>query len=136
METRDIKHARKIKGNNNVAKLRAEEDFNGMSKIIYNSRVFPGIEVCRPIPYEVTGGRRGKLSQHASLGKKLVYDVGNKTMHTTVVTSTDTINWYDRIAHQVVSMKNQYFGVQLEHMIFLFAIMHSIKMFPRTSYRV
>ena len=53
----------KEKGNINVKKLRAilllEADFNGLNKIIYNSRVIPELEKREEIPFEVVRGRRG-----------------------------------------------------------------------------
>ena len=97
-----------------MATLRAilllEADFNGMNKITRNSRVFPRLDVCRVISYEVIGGKRIKSSQHVSFNKKLV---GNQTRHPTVFISADATSLSDRIEHLVTSMKNQYFGVQL-----------------------
>ena len=70
----------KIKGNINVAKVRAvlllEADFDTMNKIICNSKVFSRVDLCTSISYEVIGGRRGHSSQHVSLNKKLVCDIG------------------------------------------------------------
>ena len=47
-----------------------------------------------------------------------------------------TTNCYDRIAHQVASIKNQHFGEKVEYLLVLFATTHSIKMFLRKSYGV
>ena len=59
METRNVNHVKKIKGNINSANLKVflllEEDFNGMNKIMSNSRVLPILEESRVIPYEVIG---------------------------------------------------------------------------------
>ena len=83
----------KIKGNVSIAKLRAvlllESDFNGMIKIIYNSRMLPSLETCREISYEVIKGRKVNYSQRAALNKKLVTNIGNQTRRPTVVMSTD-----------------------------------------------
>ena len=53
---------KKEKGNINIEKLRVilllEADFNGLNKIIYNSRVIPELEKREEIPFEVVGGRR------------------------------------------------------------------------------
>ena len=53
----------KRKGVINVSKLRAilllEVDFNGLNKLIYNTRVLLILENSQSIPYEIIGGRRG-----------------------------------------------------------------------------
>ena len=65
----------------NISKLRAilllEVDFNGLNKLIYNTRVLPKLENSYSIPYEIIGGRREQLSHHVVLNKKLVYDIAN-----------------------------------------------------------
>ena len=107
----------KIKENMNGAKLRAilllEADFNGMNTIIYNSRVFPSLEACRTISYEVIVGRSGESSQHVTLNKKLVHDIAHQIMRPTVVISACSTNCYDRIAHPVTIMTNKNLAVQL-----------------------
>ena len=80
------------------------------------------------------GGRRVKFSQHFVLNKKLVQYIGNQTRCTTVVTSTNATNCYDRIAHLDAIMTNQNFGSQVEYLIILFATTQSIKISLRISY--
>ena len=51
-----------IRGIISVKKLQAllllEEDFNGINKIIYSTRLIPKLERRQSIAYEIIGGRR------------------------------------------------------------------------------
>ena len=71
----------KSPGNINITKLRAilliEADFNRMNKIIFNSRVILSLETNQAIPYKVIGGRRGQLSLHVAMNKKLASNISN-----------------------------------------------------------
>ena len=71
----------KERGNINLAKLRVilllEADFNGLNKIIFNSRVLPTLEKQQEIPYEIISGRKRQLLIHVALNKKLIADCSN-----------------------------------------------------------
>ena len=105
----------KEKGNINVQKLRAilllEADFNGLNKIIYNSRVIPALEKRGDIPFEVIRGRRSQLSIHVALNKKLISDCSNQSKRFTVVVSADASNYYNNIAYSYPSISNQHYGL-------------------------
>ena len=105
-----------------------------MNKITCNSRLLLRLEEFRVILYEVIRGKREKSSEHVSLNKKLVCDIGNQNRRPSVVTYGDATNFYDRIAYMFASMTNQHFGVQLKCLLVLFATAQSIKMLLRVSY--
>ena len=130
----------KVAGNINVAKLRAilllEIDFNALNKIVFNGRAIPRIETAKTIPYDVIGRRRGQSSFHIALNKKLVCDIGNQQKKPTVMVSADATNYYDRIAHSILSMAYQHFDLQLEYLLTLFRTMQTIKMFLHTSFSI
>ena len=75
-----------------------------MNKIVFNGRALSSIEASNTIPFEVIRGREGQLSIYIALNKKIVYDIGNQHKKPTFVVSTDTSNFYDRIAHFILSM--------------------------------
>ena len=107
-----------------MAKLRTilllEADINALNKIVFNGRVIPRIETAKTIPYEVISRRRGQSSLHVALNKKLVYNIGNQQKKLIVVVSADATNCYNRIAHPILSIAYQHFGLQLEYLLTLF----------------
>ena len=65
-----------------VDKLRAilllEADFNGINKIIFNTKLIPSIEHSQSIPREIIGGRRAQLAIQLTVNKKLISDITNQ----------------------------------------------------------
>ena len=88
-----------------------EADFNRLNKIIYNSIVIPSLERQGEIPFKIIGRRRGQLSMHIALNKKLISDCSNKSKIPMLVVSANASNCYNHIAHPYVSMSNQYYGL-------------------------
>ena len=115
----------KVAGNINVQKLRAilllEADFNALNKIVFNNRLIPKLEEVDAIPVEIIGGRRAQVATHLTLSKKLIADMSN-------------VRKVPRVAHPFSSLCAQYFRLTLSHLVVLFRVIQSMKMFLRTSH--
>ena len=115
----------KVAGNINVQKLRAilllEADFNALYKIVFNNRLIPKLEEVDAIPVEIIGGRRAQVATHLTLSKKLIADMSN-------------VRKVPRVAHPFSSLCAQYFRLTLSHLVVLFRVIQSMKMFLRTSH--
>ena len=65
-----------------VNKLRAilllEADFNGINKIIFNTKLIPSIEHSQSILREIISSRRAQLAIQLTVNKKLISDITNQ----------------------------------------------------------
>ena len=57
--------------------LLLEADYNTSSKIIFNIRMIPTLEVRDSILYEIVGGHRSQSAIHIAINKKLMADIAN-----------------------------------------------------------
>ena len=95
-------------GEINMPKLRAilllEEDFNAISKIVFNTRLILRLEDKESIPREIIISRRGKSAIHIALNKKLLADIFNQSKLLYIMISMGASNYFDRVAYPVTRM--------------------------------
>ena len=58
--------------------LLLEADFNGVNKILFNTRLIPSMEQAHIIPKEIIGGRRAQSAIQLAVNKKLISNITNQ----------------------------------------------------------
>ena len=89
--------------------LSIEADFNASNKIICWVRMLDNARKYKLMPEEVFS-ERNRLADDGTLSKVLFYDILRQCQRPAIA-SVDADNCYDRIAHLMLSMVAQSFGV-------------------------
>ena len=120
-----------------VNRLRAillmEADFNTANKIIFGKRMMDVIREYGLMPDEIYS-EQGKMADDGSLAKILFYDIVRQSQVSAAIASIDAANCYDSIAHTVVSMVFDAFGVSTTAIETMLATIQNMKYFLRTAY--
>jgi len=75
-----------------------------MYKIIFNSCLILILEKKYYIPQEVIKEQKNQVAILITLTKKLVTDILNQKKTASIVSSADTINYYNKIVHPFASL--------------------------------
>ena len=115
MVKRSVCHVGFFFGVHLVSKLRAillmEADFNAMNKEMYGVRMLDNARRYKLIPEEIFS-KQNRTANNGGLAKMLFHDIAHQTRSPATITSVDTTNCYDWIAHATASLIFQYFGVK------------------------
>ena len=127
----------KIFGCSLITKLRSillmEADFNATNKIIYGIRMLNNVRKYKLMPEEVFS-ERNRLADDGTLSKVLFYDIVRACRRPAGLASVDADNCYDRIAHPMLSMILQAFGVPANAVKSMLSTIQDMKFFLRTGY--
>ena len=126
----------KIYGCTQVSKLRAillmEADFNFSNKMI--SRVcMDNVHQHGWMPNEIYS-KKGKTADNGTLAKVLFYDIVHQSRVASGLSSIDTANCHDSIAHTTASLVLQAFGVPEAAIVPMLTAIQKMKYFLRTAY--
>ena len=90
-----------------ISKLRAillmETDFNFSNKLIYGVQMMDNVRKYGFMPEEIYS-KKGKTADDGSLTKVLFYDIVRQSRVVAGLSSVDTANCYDSIAHAIASL--------------------------------
>ena len=127
----------KIFGCSLITKLRSillmEADFNATNKIIYGVRMLNNVRKYKLMPEEVFS-ERNRLADDGTLSKVIFYDIVRACRRPAGLASVDADNCYDRIAHPMLSMILQAFGVPTNAVKSMLSTIQDMKFFLRTGY--
>ncbi len=122
----------KVLGCSQITKLQSillmEADFNAANKIIYGVRMMANVRKYKLMPEEVYS-ERNRLADNGTLTKVLFYDIARQLRR-----PVDADNCYDRIAHPMLSMVLQAFGVPAKAAVSMLSTIQEMKFFLRTGY--
>ena len=120
-----------------IEKLRAillmEADFNFKNGTLYGNRMLDVARKYKLMPEEIFS-KKGKTADDGSLGKQLVYDIIRQSRCAAAVSSIDAANCYDSVAHAIVSLCFQAFGVPVNAVESMLTTIQNMKYFLRTAF--
>ena len=96
---------------------------------MFNQRIFLSLEQNNLISIKIVGVLKGQAETHVAISKNLTSDISNQFKAPCVVTSTDAINYYDRVAYHFTSLTAQHFGAHADYIILLLKSIQSMSMF-------
>lgn len=127
----------KIFGCSLITKLRSicliEADFNATNKIIYGMRMLDNVRKYKLMPEEVFS-KRNRMADDGTLLKVLFYDIVRQCRRPAGIASVDADNCYDRIAHPMLSMITQSFGVPSRAIGTMLSTIQDMKFHLRTGF--
>ena len=127
----------KIFGCSLITKLRSillmEADFNATNKMIYGVRMLNNVRKYKLMPEEIFS-ERNRLADDGTLSKVLFYDIVRACRRPAGLASVDADNCYDRIAHPMLSMVLQAFGVPSKAVESMLSTIQDMKFYLRTGY--
>ena len=127
----------KIAGCIQINKLRSillmEADFNAANKIIFAVRMMANVRKYKFMPDEVYS-ERNRMADDGTLAKVLFYDITRQLRRPAGLASVDADNCYDRIAHPMLSMVMQAFGVPSNAAVSMLSTIQDMKFHLRTGY--
>ena len=128
---------KKVAGIALVNKLRAillmEADFNMHNRIIFGSRAINAARERGEIPPEIFS-TEGCTAEDGSWEKTLVTDVSRQSRTPCTITSNDAASCYDRIAHAVISLILQAWGVNKSAVAAMLIPIQIMMFFLRTGF--
>ena len=77
---------------------------------------------------------KNKMANDGTLAKVLFFDITRQTRLSAGLSSVDTANCYDAVAHAIASLTFQAFGVPEEAVQFMLSAIEEMKYFLRTVY--
>ncbi len=113
--------------------LLMEANFNATNKTIYGIRMMANVWKYALMPEEVYS-KRNCLVDDRTLSKVLFFDIAWQLRRPAGLALVDANNCYNRIAHPMVSMIFQAFGVPTPVIDSMFLIIQQMKFFLRTGY--
>jgi hypothetical protein len=113
--------------------LLMEADFNASNKIIYGIRMLENVRKYKLMLEEIYS-KRNRLADEGTLAKVLFYDITRQLRRPAGLASVDADNCYDRIAHPMLSMIVQAFGVPADAASSMLGTIQDMKFFLRTGY--
>lgn len=120
-----------------VNKLRAillmEADFNMHNRIIFGSRAINAARARGDIPPEIFS-TKGCTAEDGSWEKQLITDVSRKSKTPCAITSNDAASCYDRIAHAIISLILQAWGVHKSAVAAMLIPIQLMMFFLRTGF--
>ena len=134
---RIVGDARKMFGVRLDSKLRAillmEADFNAMNKEVYGVRMLEEARKYKLVPEEIFS-EPNPTADDGGLAKTLFYNIARQLRIPAAIASVDASNCYDRIAHAMVSLIFQSFGVEDMAVSAMLEMIQEMKFFLRTAF--
>jgi hypothetical protein len=120
-----------------VSKLRVillmEADFNATNKIVYGDRLMENVRKHNQMPEEIFS-EKNRMADDGTLCKTLFYDIAWQAHVPAAIASVDALNCYNRIAHTIVSLVFQAFGVPTTAIKTMLGAIENMKFFLRTGF--
>jgi len=120
-----------------VTKLRAillmEADFNVTNKIVYGDRMINNARKHNLMPEEKIS-EKTRMADDGTLCKTLFYDITRQARMLAAIASVDASNCYDRIAHAIVSLVFQAFGVPTTAIETMLGAIENMKFYLHTGF--
>ena len=120
-----------------VTKLRAilliETDFNATNKIIYDNRMLEKVREHALMPDDIFS-KQNRMADDGTLSKTLFCDLARQARAPAAITSVDTSNCYNRIAHAMASLVFQAFGMPTTVVESMLGAIENMKFFLRTRF--
>jgi hypothetical protein len=113
--------------------LLMKADFNATNKIVYGDRMMTNVRKCNLMPEEIFS-KKNRMADDSTLCKTLFYDTTRQVRVPAATTSVDTSNCYDRIAHAIVSLVFQAFGVPATAIETMLGAIENMKFFLQTGF--
>jgi hypothetical protein len=110
-----------------------EVDFNALNKIMYRVRMMKNVCNYCLMPEEIYS-KKNQMADNRMLTKTLFYDVTRQARVLAAIASIDASNCYDRIAHAMVSLVFQAFGVPASAIESMLSKIENMKFFLRTGF--
>ncbi len=130
-----LSDAGKTHGVTLIFKLRAillmEADFNATNKIVYGDRLMKNVRKHNLMPEEMFS-KKNRMADDGTLCKPLFYDITQQARVPAAITSVDTSNCYNRIAHAIASLVFQAFGIPTMAAKTMFGTKENMKFFFHT----
>jgi len=99
-----FKKPNNIKVNNIRSIIISEADWNTSGKVHVTKRMMNQAEICKLLPREHMGGRKGRKATDGALKKKLLIDNMRMMRKPMAIISTDAANCYDRMTHKYIEL--------------------------------
>lgn len=120
-----------------LEKLRAillmEADFNAANKLVFGVRMLNTVREYKLMPQEIFA-EKNRTACSASLAKTLFFDIVRQSRVPAALASVDAANCFDRLAHAVLSLVYQSFGVPKAACKATLEAIQNMKYFLRTGF--
>jgi hypothetical protein len=113
--------------------LLMEADFNRTNKQVYGIRMLANARKHNLMPEEIYS-EQNRLADDGTLTKVITFDIIWQTRRSAGIALVDADNCYDRIAHAIVSLVFQAFGVPLTAVESMLTTIQEMKFFLRTGF--
>ena len=116
-----------------LCRISLSENYNFCNKAIFGKRMMARVRTAGHMADEIFSDKN-RTAEEGSMTKILFYDVLRQTRKTGAICSVDAENCYDRVAHAIVSLIFQSYGIPLTAAKTMLTAIQEMKFYLRTAF--